>query len=142
MAAGLLPKRRWTHQVRRNRVLSVNHIIDTPSRLGSLLMDLDAFSGVIANRHTGDGVSTVTAACDRITIENPLMEICDLELSGQCTYATGRSSMEISLQVTKARPEGVEAKPEDVLITCAFTMVSLDTKTKKYVTCRLIARVV
>ncbi|CAG8930908.1 unnamed protein product [Penicillium salamii] len=99
-------------------------------RLGSLLMDLDAFSGVIAARHTGDGVSTVTAACDRITIENPLMEICDLELSGQCTYATGRSSMEISLQITKARPEGVEAKPEDVLITCAFTMVSLDPITK------------
>ncbi|CAG7984911.1 unnamed protein product [Penicillium olsonii] len=99
-------------------------------RLGSLLMDLDAFSGVVAARHTGDGVSTVTAACDRITIENPLMEICDLELSGQCTYATGRSSMEISLQVTKARPEGVEAKPEDVLITCAFTMVSLDPITK------------
>lgn len=106
-------------------------------RLGSLLMDLDAFSGVIAYRHTGDGVSTVTAACDRITIENPLMEICDLELSGQCTYATGRSSMEISLQITKARPEGVEAKPEDVLITCAFTMVSLDPVTKTYVVTRL-----
>jgi acyl-coenzyme A thioesterase 9 len=99
-------------------------------------MDLDAFSGVIAYRHTGDGVSTVTAACDRITIENPLMEICDLELSGQCTYATGRSSMEISLQITKARPEGVEAKPEDVLITCAFTMVSLDPVTKTYVVSR------
>ncbi|EKV19727.1 Acyl-CoA thioester hydrolase, putative [Penicillium digitatum] len=99
-------------------------------RLGSLLMDLDALAGIIAYRHTGDGVSTVTAACDRITIENPLMEICDLELSGQCTYATGRSSMEISLQVTKARPEGQKAKPEDVLITCAFTMVSLDPTTK------------
>ncbi|KAJ5787235.1 hypothetical protein N7457_002225 [Penicillium paradoxum] len=99
-------------------------------RLGSLLMDLDALAGIVAYRHTGDGVSTVTAACDRITIENPLMEICDLELSGQCTYATGRSSMEISLQVTKARPEGQEAKPEDVLITCAFTMVSLDPATK------------
>ncbi|KAJ5811099.1 hypothetical protein N7447_010615 [Penicillium robsamsonii] len=100
-------------------------------RLGSLLMDLDALAGIVAYRHTGDGVSTVTAACDRITIENPLMEICDLELSGQCTYATGRSSMEISLQVTKARPEGHEPKPEDVLITCAFTMVSLDPVTKK-----------
>ncbi|KXG52532.1 uncharacterized protein PGRI_088160 [Penicillium griseofulvum] len=99
-------------------------------RLGSLLMDLDALAGIVAYRHTGDGVSTVTAACDRITIENPLMEICDLELSGQCTYATGRSSMEISLQVTKARPEGQEPKPEDVLITCAFTMVSLDPATK------------
>lgn len=97
-------------------------------------MDLDALAGVIAYRHTGDGVSTVTAAVDRITIEHPLMEICDLELSGQVSYATGRSSMEVSVQVAKARPEGEPAKPEDVLITCAFTMVSLDPNTKKYVT--------
>ncbi|KAJ5610360.1 hypothetical protein N7510_007079 [Penicillium lagena] len=100
-------------------------------RLGSLLMDLDALAGVIAYRHTGDGVSTVTAAVDRITIEHPLMEICDLELSGQVTYATGRSSMEVSLQVSKMLPEGQAATPEDVLITCAFTMVSLDPATKK-----------
>lgn len=96
-------------------------------------MDLDALAGVVALRHTGDGVSTVTAAVDRITIEHPLMEIGDLELSGRVSYATGRSSMEISCQVSKARPEGVPAKPEDVLITCAFTMVSLDPVTKKYV---------
>ncbi|KAJ5191029.1 uncharacterized protein N7498_010014 [Penicillium cinerascens] len=100
-------------------------------RLGSLLMDLDALAGVIAYRHTGDGVSTVTAAVDRITIEHPLMEICDLELTGQVSYATGRSSMEVSCQVSKVRPEGEAAKPEDVLITCAFTMVSLDPATKK-----------
>ncbi|KAJ5176298.1 uncharacterized protein N7482_002175 [Penicillium canariense] len=100
-------------------------------RLGSLVMDLDALAGIIAHRHTGDGVSTVTAAVDRITIENPLMEICDLELSGQVSYATGRSSMEVSVQVCKARPEGQPAKPDDVLITCAFTMVSLDPATKQ-----------
>lgn len=94
-------------------------------------MDLDAFAGVIAYRHTGDSVTTVTAACDRITIEHPLMEICDLELSGKVTYATGRSSMEISLQIAKALPEGQKHKPEDILITCAFTMVSLDPVTKK-----------
>ncbi|KAB8239827.1 HotDog domain-containing protein [Aspergillus alliaceus] len=99
-------------------------------RLGSLLMDLDALAGVIAYRHTGDSVATVTAAVDRITIEHPLMEICDLELSGQVTYATGRSSMEISLQVAKAPAPGEQAKPEDVLITCAFTMVSLNPVTK------------
>lgn len=97
------------------------------------MMDLDALAGVIAYRHTGDGVSTVTAAVDRITIEHPLMEICDLELSGQVTYATGRSSMEVSVQVAKARPDGEASKPEDVLITCAFTMVSLDPVTKTYV---------
>lgn len=94
-------------------------------------MDLDALAGVIAYRHTGDSVATVTAAVDRITIENPLMEICDLQLSGQVTYSTGRSSMEISLQVAKPTPDGRQAKPEDVLITCAFTMVSLDPATKK-----------
>lgn len=100
-------------------------------RLGSLLMDLDALAGIIAYRHTGDNVTTVTAAVDRITIEHPLMEICDLELSGQVTYATGRSSMEISLQVAKVPPQGQSVKPDDVLITCAFTMVSLDPVTKK-----------
>lgn len=101
-------------------------------RLGSLLMDLDALAGVIAYRHTGDAAMTVTAAVDRITIEHPLMEICDLELSGQVTYATGRSSMEVSLQVAKVPAPGQKAKPEDVLITCAFTMVSLDPATKTY----------
>ena len=93
-------------------------------------MDLDALSGVIAYKQTGEHVTTVTAAFDRITINHPLTEICDLELSGNVTY-TGRSSMEISLQVAKAPPEGEEAKPEDVMITCQCTMVSLDPGTKK-----------
>ncbi|PYH47491.1 uncharacterized protein BP01DRAFT_354688 [Aspergillus saccharolyticus JOP 1030-1] len=39
--------------------------------------------------------------------------------------------MEVSLQVAKAPAAGEAAKPEDVLITCAFTMVSLDPATKK-----------
>lgn len=38
-------------------------------RTGTLLMDLDALAGVVAYRHTGEGVSTVTAAVDRITIK-------------------------------------------------------------------------
>lgn len=104
-------------------------------------MDLDALAGVIAYRHTGEGVSTVTAAVDRITIEHPLMEICDLELSGQVSYATGRSSMEVSCQVSKIRPDGQPAQPEDVLITCAFTMVSLDPATKKYAPYRSAAQI-
>ena len=94
-------------------------------------MDLDALSGVIAYKHTGESVTTVTAAVDRITINHPLKELCDLELSGQVTYATGRSSMEISLQVAKAPEEGAQVKKDDVLMTCAFTMVSLDPSTKK-----------
>ena len=94
-------------------------------------MDLDALSGVIAYKHTGDFVTTVTAAFDRITINHPLTEICDLELSGMVTYATGRSSMEINLQVAKAPQDGEKVKPEDVMITCQCTMVSLDPGTKK-----------
>ncbi|KAI4141878.1 MAG: hypothetical protein L6R39_005153 [Caloplaca ligustica] len=101
-------------------------------RLGTIFMDLDALSGVIAYKHTGESVTTVTAAVDRITINHPLEELCDLELSGQVTYATGRSSMEISIQVAKAPKEaGAPVPKEDVLMTCAFTMVSLDPNTKK-----------
>ncbi|KAF1988076.1 Thioesterase/thiol ester dehydrase-isomerase [Aulographum hederae CBS 113979] len=100
-------------------------------RLGTIFMDLDALSGVIAYKHTGDDVTTVTAAFDRITIMHPLTEICDLELSGQVTYATGRSSMEISLQVAKAPQSGEEVKKEDILLSCTCTMVSLDPGTKK-----------
>ena len=96
-----------------------------------MLLDLDALSGVIAYKHTGESVTTVTAAVDRITINHPLKELCDLELSGQVTYATGRSSMEISLQVAKAMSRGAIVQPEDILMTCAFTMVSLDPLTRK-----------
>jgi len=100
-------------------------------RLGTLLMDLDALSGIIVYKHTGPGVTTVTAALDRITIAHPLTEICDLEYSGQVTYASGRSSVEITCRVAKARAEGEPSKPEDVLLTCTFTMVALDPKTRK-----------
>jgi len=102
-------------------------------------MDLDALSGVVAYKHTGEGVTTVTAAVDRINIKNPLTEICDLEMSGQVTYATGRSSMEITLQIAKAPNSATDSdqhvpkavQPEDIFMTCAFTMVSLDPVTKK-----------
>ncbi|KIW27525.1 uncharacterized protein PV07_07256 [Cladophialophora immunda] len=100
-------------------------------RIGTLLMDLDALAGVVAYRHTGEGVSNVTAAVDRITIKNPIREICDLELSGQVTYATGRSSMEVTLQIAKAPAPGRQVAPEDVFMTCAFTMVALDPRTKR-----------
>lgn len=96
-------------------------------------MDLDALSGIVAYKHTGESVTTVTAAVDRITINHRFDEICDLEMSGQVTYATGRSSMEISLQVAKAPAENQVVREEDVLLTCAFTMVSLDPSTKKSV---------
>lgn len=94
-------------------------------------MDLDALSGVIAYKHTGEGVNTVTAAFDRIAINHPLTDICDLELSGQVSYAAGGSSMEISLQVARAPVQGTERTPEDVMITCQCTMVATDPVTKK-----------
>ena len=94
-------------------------------------MDLDALSGIIAYKHTGDHVMTVTAGLDRIVIKNQLTRICDLELSGQVTFATGRSSMEISCQVAKAPEEGSRSTPDDILLTCTFTTVSLDPNTKR-----------
>ncbi|KAI0888505.1 Thioesterase/thiol ester dehydrase-isomerase [Annulohypoxylon maeteangense] len=100
-------------------------------RLGTIFMDLDALSGIIVYKHTGPGVTVVTAALDRITIAHPLTEICDLEYSGQVTYASGRSSVEITCKVARARDEGEPSKPEDVLLTCTFTMVALDPTTKK-----------
>ncbi|KEY74638.1 hypothetical protein S7711_05067 [Stachybotrys chartarum IBT 7711] len=100
-------------------------------RLGTIFMDLDALSGIIVYKHSGPGVTVVTAALDRITIAHPLTEICDLEYSGQVTYASGRSSAEITCKVARARPEGEPSKPEDVLLTCTFTMVALDPVTKK-----------
>lgn len=94
-------------------------------RLGTIMMDLDALAGVIAYKHTGEDVTTVTAAVDRITLKHPLHEVCDLELSGQVTFATGRSSMEVSIQVAKAPVEGKKPEESDILMTCAFTMVSI-----------------
>jgi acyl-CoA hydrolase len=87
---------------------------------------------VSTDKHTGEDVTTVTASCDRITINSPLTEICDLQLSGRVTYASGRSSMEITMQVAKVPKDGQDIKDEDVLINCTFTMVSLDPATKKY----------
>ena len=104
---------------------------DATRSLGTIFMDLDAMSGVIAYQHTGEGVTVVTAAVDRITIENPLTEICDLRYSGQVTHATGRSSMEITCKVTRVPPNGVTATKKDVLLTCSFSMVALDPSTKK-----------
>ncbi|KAA8564828.1 hypothetical protein EYC84_010599 [Monilinia fructicola] len=113
-----------------NYITASGHI-----RLGAVFMDLDALAGVISYKHTGDSVMTVTAAVDRITLSRPLLEICDLELSGQVTFATGRSSMEVSLQVARALPSGEESKEprrkEDIFMECAFTMVSLDPVTRK-----------
>ena len=107
-------------------ITSAGHI-----RIGTLFMDLDALAGMVAYAHTGEGVTIVTAAVDRIQMRRPIREICDLELSGQVTFATGRSSMEVSLQVAKAPAPGTTAQSEDVLLTSTFTMVALDPHSKQ-----------
>jgi len=56
----------------------------------AVFQDLDAMAGVISGKHVGEGTTIVTAACDRVSIENPLREICDLEYSGSVTYASGK----------------------------------------------------
>lgn len=95
-------------------------------------MDLDALAGIVSYKHTGEGVTVVTAAVDRVTIRDPPTELCDLVYSGQVSYATGRSSMEITCTVAKAPKEGQEPNNDDVFLTCMFTMVALDPVTKKY----------
>jgi acyl-coenzyme A thioesterase 9 len=92
-------------------------------------MDLDALSGVIAYKHTGEHVTTVTAAFDRITITGQFDQVCYLELSGRVTYV-GKSSMEIALQVAKNHKTG-PGNDDDVLLSCSCTMVSLDPITRK-----------
>jgi acyl-coenzyme A thioesterase 9 len=94
-------------------------------------MDLDALSGVIAYKHTGAKVTTVTAAFDRISLTSRMEAVCDLELSGQVTHV-GKSSMEIALQVAKL--EDPNGPAGDVILSCSCTMVSLDPKTRKSVT--------
>lgn len=76
-------------------------------------------------------VTVVTAALDRIKLSKPLTELTDLEYSGRVTYATGRSSVEITCTVARARPDNTPSLPEDVFLTCTFTMVALDPDTKK-----------
>jgi acyl-coenzyme A thioesterase 9 len=94
-------------------------------------MDLDALSGVVAYKHTGEQVTTVTAAFDRISLTNRMDRVCDLELSGQVIHV-GKSSMEISLQVKKLDSSD-PTHGDDVLLQCSCTMVSLDPVTRKSV---------
>ncbi|PQE19124.1 acyl-coenzyme a thioesterase 9 protein [Rutstroemia sp. NJR-2017a BBW] len=114
-----------------NYITASGHI-----RLGTIFMDLDALAGVVSYKHTGEHVMTVTAAVDRITLSRPLLEITDLELSGQVTFATGRSSMEVTLQVAKvssssSSPTTLNPSSPDILMSCTFTMVSLSPTTKR-----------
>ncbi|KAK6334249.1 hypothetical protein TWF730_003464 [Orbilia blumenaviensis] len=96
-------------------------------RLGTIFMDLDALAGVIAYKHAGEGPTIVTAAVDRISLLHPPTSFCDMELRGMVTWTSGRSSMEISLEV-------VAVEENKTVLTCQFTMVALDPVTKKATT--------
>ncbi|KAK6499579.1 hypothetical protein TWF481_009943 [Arthrobotrys musiformis] len=93
-------------------------------RLGTIFMDLDALAGVIAYKHAGEGQTIVTAAVDRISLLHHPTSFCDMELRGMVTWTSGRSSMEISLEV-------VALEENKTILTCQFTMVALDPVTKK-----------
>ncbi|KAK6358841.1 hypothetical protein TWF696_000021 [Orbilia brochopaga] len=93
-------------------------------RLGAIFMDLDALAGVIAYRHAGAGYTIVTAAVDRISVLHTPTSFCDMELRGMVTWTSGRSSMEISLEV-------IANEDNKTVLTCQFTMVALDPTTKK-----------
>ncbi|KAK6497962.1 hypothetical protein TWF506_004207 [Arthrobotrys conoides] len=93
-------------------------------RLGTIFMDLDALAGVVAYKHAGEGQTIVTAAVDRISLLYHPTSFCDMELRGMVTWTSGRSSMEISLEV-------VALKENRTILTCQFTMVALDPVTKK-----------
>ncbi|KAF3158963.1 Acyl-coenzyme A thioesterase 9, mitochondrial [Orbilia oligospora] len=93
-------------------------------RLGTIFMDLDALAGVVAYKHAGEGQTIVTAAVDRISLLYHPTSFCDMELRGMVTWTSGRSSMEISLEV-------VALEENKTILTCQFTMVALDPVTKK-----------
>mmetsp|Transcript_35562 Transcript_35562/g.92714 ORF Transcript_35562/g.92714 Transcript_35562/m.92714 type:complete len:502 (-) Transcript_35562:823-2328(-) len=84
-------------------------------RLGLLLEDLDAIAGVCAYKHClplKKPMTIVTAACDRMDLFSPLTLKKDLCISGNVIY-TGKSSMEIFLQVQSVREKEGEVKEKE-----------------------------
>jgi len=47
------------------------------------------------------------------------------------TYASGRSSMEVTCKVAKAPAKGQKSSADDILMSCQFTMVAMDPQTRK-----------
>jgi hypothetical protein len=104
----------------------------------------NAMTGAVAYKHTGkelqhtinfsctsdfyfvgENVTIVTAAVDRISLLHTPKAFCDMDLQGMVTWTSGRSSMEVSLEV-------VTKDDNEKIMTCQFTMVALDPQTKKY----------
>ena len=57
----------------------------------------------------------------------PKLSLTDIAV----TYASGRSSMEVTCKVAKAPAEGQKSSADDILMSCQFTMVALDPHTRK-----------
>jgi acyl-CoA hydrolase len=100
-------------------------------QIGKLLEDLDSHAAVIANLHAlphdtecGQYVhpAIVTASVDLIVLVGDLSQLRDYEIRGRTTW-TGRSSMQVSLEVLTSQQTILEA---------IFTMVALNPVSKRY----------
>ena len=77
-------------------------------RLGKLLEDFDLTAGRVAYNHAEGwerGLTIVTAACDRIDLLGELHSDRDLRVRASVNW-TGRSSMEVGLQVASEDDHG------------------------------------
>ncbi|KAI1270837.1 hypothetical protein F5Y07DRAFT_384991 [Xylaria sp. FL0933] len=102
-------------------------------KLGTILTDLDNLSGVIVSKHAGPGITPVTVGSHHLATPHLLTEVCDLEYTGQVTSVLGNKFIAITCKVARAGPDGEQPsnKPEDVLLTCTFTVQALDPETKR-----------
>ncbi len=86
-------------------------------------MDLDALSGIIVYNTLARASQPLLLGSTASPSPTRSPRSATWEYSpDRVTHATGRSSVEITCKVARARPEGQPNKPEDVLLTCAFTM--------------------
>ncbi|KAI1354713.1 hypothetical protein F5Y01DRAFT_272493 [Xylaria sp. FL0043] len=102
-------------------------------KLGKILSDLDNLSGVIVSKHTGTGITPVTVGLSDMAVLRPLIEVCDLECSGQVVSASSGSGVTVACKVARARDGGEQPsnRPEDVLLTCTINVAALDPETKR-----------
>ena len=101
-------------------------------RIARLLEDLDSLAGNIAFSHVDDNdprtiePTLVTASVDTIRVARRLSLYEDVVLSGEVTHV-GRSSLEISMQITDAE----QARQGPPAVQARFTFVARDRETGK-----------
>jgi acyl-coenzyme A thioesterase 9 len=96
-----------------------------------VLEDLDALAGNISFRHVVGNPMLVTAAVDRIAIQQLPDMGKNQRLSGQVTWV-GTSSMEIRMQISEIIPAGEgETSSEDHWLEAYFTFVAVDPTTHR-----------